>query len=207
MSDASFVSELTQTNHETAGVKMLVSSCPWDSPIPGVDTTDIKSSRLDETVYRVGITGTIHDRLPEHVALSVSDTASLGVADTPEGVTFRVHTDDDDVQLHPSEFIAGKQAINMELPESTALADIDSPGLTLDLVESDYLDEPYYRISLTGFVVAASSNGIKLATTDGHEFRLKAQNHGNASIAHVESHDDPEFEVIRALDSGLVFPE
>lgn len=207
MSDASPVSELAQTHHDTAGIQLLVSSCQWDSPIPGIDTTEIKSSHLDETVYRVGITGTIRDRSPEHITLSVSDRASLGVADTPEGVTFRLHTDDDDVPLHPSEFDAGKQAINMELPESTALADIDSSGLTLDLVESDYLDEPYYRISLTGFVVGASSNGIKLATTDGHEFRLKAQKHGNASIAHVDSSDDPEFEAIRALDSGLVFPE
>lgn len=207
MSDVSPVSELAQTDHDTAGIQLLVSSCQWDSPIPGVDTTEIKRSHLDETVHRVGITGTIRDRSPEHITLSVSDTASLGVADTPEGVAFRFHTDDDDDPLHPSDFVAGKQAINLELPQSTALADIDSPGLTLDLVESDYLDEPYYRISLTGFVVGASSNGIKLATTDGHEFRLKAQQHGNASITHVDSSDDPEFEAIRALDSGLIFPE
>jgi hypothetical protein len=207
MSDASLASELAQTNHDTAGIQMLVSSCQWNSPIPDVDTTEIKSSHLDETVYRVGVTGTIHDRSPENVKLSLGDTASLGVADTPKGVTFRLHTNDDAVPLHSSEFIAGKQKLNLELPESTAVTDIDSPGLTLDLVESDYLDDPYYRISLTGFVVAASSNDIKLATTDGQAFRLKTRMHENAAIAHVNSNDDPEFEPIRALDSGLVFPE
>ncbi|SDK14014.1 hypothetical protein SAMN05216226_1237 [Halovenus aranensis] len=207
MADLSLVSELTQTDHDTAGIQMLTSSHPLEGPITGVETTEIKRSRLDEEVYRVGITGRIHNRSPGNVKLSLSDTVSLGIADTSEGVTFLLHTNDDDIPLHPNKFIAGKQNLSLELPESTALADIDSSGLTLDLVESDYLDEPYYKVSLIGFVVEASSTDINLTTTDGQEFRLKARMHENGAIAHIEPSEEPEFEAIRALDSGLPFPE
>lgn len=207
MADDTLLAELTQTNHDTAGIQLLVSSIQWNSSIAGISATEINEAHLDETAYRVGITGNIDNLSADAVGLSISDHAWLEVADTSEGVSFQFHGDGTVVQLAPSEVISGTQTINLELPRSTALADVDTPGLTVELVDSGYLDEPYYRANLNGFVVGASSNDIRLATGDGKKFCLKAHPQGNAAIARIGTSGEHDFEAVRGLDSGLIFPE
>jgi len=207
MAAESRVSELTQTDHGTAGIQLLVSSLHWDSPIPGVSVSELNEPSLDETVYRIGITGEINPRSPSKVELSLPAKATLEMTETPESTSFHLHTDGDVFDLSPIEVISGTQLLNLELPQSTALADVDTSGLTLDLVESEYLDEPYYMTRLNGFVIEASSHEITLATNDNKKFCLKAQRQENVAIAHVDQIGNCEFETIRGLEGGLIFPE
>lgn len=166
MARDSLIFQLNKTDHETVGVQMLISSLTLDSFITGVSTAAINNSHLDDPVYRVGITGDIFSQTSDHIVLSLRGGGWLGLVDTLDGTNFQMHTDSDHIQLHPIYVVGGKQSIGMELPHSTALVDVDTFGLSLELTDSDCLNEPYYMVRLRGFIVEATRGSIRISTFD-----------------------------------------